>query len=251
MRNLIVAAVGLFGLVACAPAQAETCRAVEHETAFYTVCSVSVDSDIRVFHSDGDGNLYGQFDALAADLEAQGLELVFAMNAGMYHSDRTPVGLYIEDAEQRAPIVLGPGPGNFGMVPNGVFSVAPDGGAAVWESETFAETAPPVAFATQSGPMLVVGGEIHPRFNPEGTSKKRRNGVGITADGKTVHFAISDVPVNFHSFARLFRDELGTPNALFLDGGVASKVYAPELERDEKGLDMGPMVGVVRQAAPQ
>jgi len=249
MRN--AAATSLFSLLACAPAKAETCRAVEFETAFYTVCSVSLDADIRLFHSDGDGNLHGQFDALAADLEAQGLELVFAMNAGMYHEDRAPVGLYVEAGEERARIVLGPGPGNFGMVPNGVFSIAPDGGAAVWESETFAETAPPVAYATQSGPMLVVDGDIHPRFNPEGTSKKRRNGVGITADGKTVHFVISDVPVNFHGFARLFRDELGTPNALFLDGGVASKIYAPELERNEKGLEMGPMVGVVRRAARQ
>ena len=250
MRDLLAAA-SLFGLVSCAPAQAETCRAVEFETASYTVCSVSVDADIRLFHRDRDGNLYGQFDALAADLEAQGLELVFAMNAGMYHSDRAPVGLYVEAGEERATIVLGPGPGNFGMVPNGVFSIAPDGGAAVWESETFAGTAPPVAYATQSGPMLVVDGAIHPRFNADGTSKKRRNGVGISADGKTVHFVISDVPENFHSFARLFSDQLGTPNALFLDGGVASKIYAPELERNEKGLDMGPVVGVVRHAVPQ
>jgi len=232
-------------LVACARAEPAPCRQVTFETAFYTVCSVPADADIRLFHSDGEGELYGQFDALAVELEAQGLGLVFAMNAGMYHADRAPVGLYVEAGERLAPIVLGPGPGNFGMVPNGVFSVAPQGGAAVWESESFAETAPPVAYATQSGPMLVVGGEIHPRFNPEGTSRKRRNGVGITADGATVHFVISDVPVNFHSFARLFRDELGTPNALFLDGGVAPKLYAPALERNEKGLDMGPIVGVV------
>ncbi|MFN3314813.1 MAG: phosphodiester glycosidase family protein, partial [Hyphomonas sp.] len=83
-------------------------------------------------------------------------------------------------------------------------------------------------------------------LNPDGTSLRRRNGVGVSADGRQVHFVISEVPVNFHSFARLFRDGLGTPNALYLDGAV-SKVYVPSLERNETGLDMGPIVGVVRE----
>ena len=60
-----------------------------------------------------------------------------------------------------------------------------------------------------------------------------------------MYFAISDVPVNFHSFATLFRDELGAPNALFLDGFI-SKLYAPGIGRNETGLDMGPIIGVAR-----
>lgn len=82
-------------------------------------------------------------------------------------------------------------------------------------------------------------------LNPDGTSVRRRNGVGVSADGHRVVFVISDAAVNFHTFARLFRDELDVPNALYLDGAV-SKVYAPSLERNESGLDMGPIVGVVR-----
>jgi uncharacterized protein YigE (DUF2233 family) len=54
--------------------------------------------------------------------------------------------------------------------------------------------------------------------------------------------------VNFHGFARLFRDGLGTPNALYLDG-VVSRLYAPEIQRDEPGLDLGPIVAVV--SAPE
>jgi uncharacterized protein YigE (DUF2233 family) len=95
--------------------------------------------------------------------------------------------------------------------------------------------------------MLVIDGQLHPELNPDGTSLRRRNGVGVSADGEEVFFVISDAPVNFHSFARLFRDELHTPNALYLDGAV-SKVYVPALERNEAGLDMGPIVGVVRRS---
>ena len=94
----------------------------------------------------------------------------------------------------------------------------------------------------------VLDGQLHPDFNADGPSRKRRNGVGLSADGRHVYFAISDAPVNFHSFARLFRDHLGTPNALYLDG-VVSRLYAPDLQRDESGLDMGPIVAVVESRA--
>jgi uncharacterized protein YigE (DUF2233 family) len=36
-----------------------------------------------------------------------------------------------------------------------------------------------------------------------------------------VVFAVSEAPVNFHGFARLFRDELGCRDALFLDGTIS------------------------------
>jgi uncharacterized protein YigE (DUF2233 family) len=168
------------------------------------------------------------------------------VHAGIHREDRRPVGHYVEEGEAEMGLVTNAGPGNFGMLPNGVFWIG-EGEAGVTETlayaERFEETPP--RFATQSGPMLVVGGALHPALNPDGTSLRRRNGVGLSADGGTVYFVISDAPVNFHSFARLFRDELGTPDALYLDGAV-SKVYAPALERNEAGLDMGPIVGVVR-----
>ncbi len=99
-------------------------------------------------------------------------------------------------------------------------------------------------YATQSGPMLVIDGAIHPVFNPDSLSRKRRNGVGLSEDGRRISFAISDIPVTFHAFATLFRDELQTKNALFLDGSV-SKIYTSEVARNEQGLDMGPIVAVM------
>ena len=97
--------------------------------------------------------------------------------------------------------------------------------------------------------MLVVDGRIHPKIKPNGASEKIRNGVGACNRGAIV-FAISDEPVNFDAFARLFRDGLSCQNALFLDGSVSS-LYAPELDRDDELGPIGPIVGVVRPEAAE
>jgi uncharacterized protein YigE (DUF2233 family) len=166
------------------------------------------------------------------------------MNAGMYHADRAPVGLYIENGVELAPIITTDGPGNFGLLPNGVFCIGD--AFAVIEARRFAANPPACRHATQSGPMLVIDGALHPRFLPDSDSFNIRNGVGVRADGTAV-FAISGARVNFHTFARLFRDALGTPNALFLDGSI-SRLYAPALDRDDAGFPMGPIVGLVTVA---
>ena len=134
------------------------------------------------------------------------------------------------------------GPGNFGLLPNGVFCVADR--FAVIESRAFAAAPPQCRFATQSGPMLVIDGALHPRFLPESDSTYIRNGVGISADGDTAWFVISDKAVNFHRFARFFRDALGAPNALYLDGSV-SRLVVPGEGRADFGLPMGPIIGLV------
>lgn len=234
-------------LPACSQENEGPCQTRNFENLPYLVCTFEAgEDDIRLFLRDETGAPFGQFDRLANHVASKGGSLVFAMNAGMYHDDRRPVGLYVEEGEAEMGLVRSAGPGNFGMLPNGVFWID-DGRAGVMETLAYDEAFKddPPRFATQSGPMLVIDGALHPVLNPDGTSVRRRNGVGVSADGHTVYFVISEVPVNFHSFARLFRDELGTPNALYLDGAV-SKVYVPALERSETGLDMGPIVGVVR-----
>ena len=91
--------------------------------------------------------------------------------------------------------------------------------------------------------MLVIDGELHPRFLVDATSRYIRNGVGTSADGTTAYFAISNLPVTFNQFGRLFRDVLGTPNALYFDGSV-SRLHAPALERSDFGRTLGPIVAV-------
>ena len=130
-----------------------------------------------------------------------------------------------------------------GLLPNGVFCIG-ETTARVVETLAFKTEAPDCAYATQSGPMLVIDGNLHPRFLPEGTSRLIRNGVGASADGSEAVFVMSDTPVNFHLFASFFSDYLGLPQALYLDGRI-SRLYAPSLGRADIGFRMGPMVGVL------
>lgn len=217
------------------------CRDMAFEGASYTICEVTAADDLRLFHTGPDG-VFGSFAAVDQALEPQGLRLDFAMNAGMYHRDLAPVGLYVEDGVQVAPLVTRAGPGNFGLVPNGVFCVGDT--LRVIETLAFKAGKPACRYATQSGPMLVIGGKLHPKFLVDSDSLNIRNGVGVTADGSRAVFAISNEEVNFYSFARLFRDGLGLPDALYFDGSI-SRLYDHDSGRHDAGFPMGPLVGVV------
>jgi uncharacterized protein YigE (DUF2233 family) len=217
------------------------CTSTVFDGTPYTLCEVAIGDDLRLFHTGPDGIL-GSFNAVDAVLEPQGLRLDFAMNAGMYAPDRSPLGLYVEDGAAQTPLVTRDGPGNFGLLPNGVFCWG--NSFAVIETRTFAANPPACRYATQSGPMLVIDGDLHPRFLPGSTSRYIRNGVGVSADGSRAVFAISDRAVTFHAFARLFRDGLTLPNALYLDGSI-SRLHAPGIGRSDIGFPMGPIVGLV------
>ncbi|RYH03916.1 hypothetical protein EU805_00670 [Salipiger sp. IMCC34102] len=219
------------------PAWAVSCETVRFDGAAFTACAVdAAREDLRLFHRDDSGEILGAFAQIPH-------ELTFAMNAGMYHDDRRAVGLYIEDGEETAPLVTSDGPGNFGLLPNGLLCLADDS-ARVIETLAYAAEQPACRDASQSGPMLVIDGELHPRFLEDSDSLNIRNGVGTSADGARAVFVIADEPVNFHHFARFFRDYLELPDALYFDGRV-SRMFAPELGRNDFGLPMGPMVGVV------
>ncbi len=237
----------LAGLLACGlsgAGQAAECFSQTHQANDYTVCKVDpAQEELRLFRAQPDGQVLGSFNRVNDLLAPDGHALGFAMNAGMYHRDRAPVGLYIEDGQEQARIVSRAGPGNFGLLPNGVFCVTDSGGAQVIETLAYVADPPACRHATQSGPMLVIDGALHPRFLKDGTSRYIRNGVGVRADGQ-VFFAISDQPVTFYEFGGLFRDVLNTPNALYFDGNV-SRLYAPQVGRDDAGFPMGPIIGTV------
>ncbi|SCX76746.1 Uncharacterized protein YigE, DUF2233 family [Rhizobium sp. NFACC06-2] len=224
--------------------QADFCRIMDHAGGRYTVCSFDpAKSTIRIYDRDHvSGQGYGSFAALSSALWRQHMFSVFAMNGGMYHSDYSPVGLFIENGIERSPISTGGGWGNFHLLPNGVFYLK-GAAAGVLETQAYLAADSTPDFATQSGPMLVIDGKLHPRFLPDSDSLKRRNGVGVSRDGM-VHFAISENTVRFYDFATLFRDVLHAPNALYLDGTISS-VDIPAMKRRDSLFLMGPIIAVV------
>ena len=246
---------GVFALIQCLPqiAGAVTCRDLSFEDAGYTVCDVQAGEDLQLFWQGPEGP-FADFTALTDYLETQGETLTFAMNAGMFDEDLAPVGLYIQAGTQLKKIVTRDGPGNFGLLPNGVFctALAGDSGPTfrILESRAFAADPPACWMATQSGPMLVLDGALHPLFRNASDSLNYRNGVGVSEDGSTASFVISNDAVNFHAFARLVRDVLGLRQALFLDGSI-SRLYAPQLDRNDIGFAVGPIIGVLEKMAAE
>ncbi|MCX8155306.1 MAG: phosphodiester glycosidase family protein [Verrucomicrobiae bacterium] len=157
-------------------------------------------------------------------------ELKFAINAGIFSRDLTPLGLHVEGGRQLRPLNLKSlegGQYNFYLKPNGVFFLHPDTGPRVMASEEFARLAPPVHLACQSGPLLLTNGVFHPAFRPASTNFFLRSGVGVSRRGEVV-FALSLHRLRFYDFARLFREKLECDEALYLDGEICA-VYLPEL----------------------
>ncbi len=229
-------------LVLSCPAQAVEFGESQVDGKRITFCRVNVRKErLQVFLRDEAGQPLRRFDPLVTLLQRNGRNLVFAMNAGMFHPGFAPVGLCVGDRQTLAPLNLAPGIGNFFLKPNGVFCVSPSG-ARVMESSGYARCKEQATLATQSGPLLVSAGKVHPAFHPESTSRLFRNGVGVP-NPDTAIFAISEDQINLYEFAVFFRDSLHCPDALFLDGSVSS-LYAPALKRNDFHMDLGPMIGV-------
>ncbi len=229
----------ILALVAPAAAQAG-CENIAYESNRYTLCTVNLsEQKAELFLRDENGSVYGDFSRLPPQVS-------IAMNGGMYHADRRPVGHYIENGEEVMRVVPNAGPGNFGLLPNGVLCLN-SASAEIYETLSYVSAAPTCDHATQSGPMLVIDGELHPRFLEDSTSRKRRNGVGVSEDGETLFLAITSNAVTFHEFGSLFRDYLGVRNALFLDGSI-SRLYDRENRRSDGGALMGPILAISDRA---
>ena len=218
--------------LAAAPARAEP---------RYTVVKIDLRKDrLELFLRDDAGVEFKRFDRLEAWLAAHNRQLLFAVNAGMYHADFSPVGLLVQDGREVSPLNLSAGTGNFFLKPNGVFLVSGTQPRVV-ESSEYPALSSGVRLATQSGPLLLRRGVVHPAFIPDSDSRKIRNGVGVS--GHTALFVISEDPVNFYEFALYFRDVLHCRDALYLDGTV-SALHSLALRRSDFVRDLGPILGV-------
>jgi len=238
----------LFGLVlvaACSKGAARPeappsfCAEQRFEGSGFTVCD-NKRGELLLFAAGKPDAPLRSFAEVARRVDPK--RVAFAMNAGMFDKSGRPIGLAAHDGSESHKINLRDGRGNFHLKPNGVFMVTCGGRPAIFPSDAIPEFRCAPRLATQSGPMLVIAGKLHPKFDADGTSRLIRNGVGIVSANEVV-FAISDDPVSFYEFASLFRDKLRCAEALYFDGNVSS-LFAPTLGRNDQHVPVGPIVAV-------
>jgi prepilin-type processing-associated H-X9-DG protein len=225
-----------------APEPASFCQQQLFDDSRFTVCSAR-GGRIELVAAARDQQPVRRFDEYEASLGRRAPSVAFAMNAGMFDENGRPIGLAIVDGREVHAVNRRKGGGNFHLMPNGVFQVAVDGTASIVTTEAWRPSGR-IRIATQSGPMLVIDGKLHPAFDPDGSSRYIRNGVGIGPDGEAL-FVISQDPVSFGKFGRFFRDRLNSRNALFLDGSV-SALWDPPSHRRDATVPLGPMVVVFK-----
>lgn len=196
--------------------------------------------DLKLYWKGDSNTNFGSIQNLIQWLDKHNRKLVFAMNAGMYKPDASPQGLYIESKKTLSPLDTSAGNGNFYLKPNGVFYLTANNTAAICSTVDFKDR-DDIKYATQSGPMLVINGQIHPSFKEGSTNVNIRNGVGVLANGEVV-FAMSKSPINFYNFAAYFKN-MGCKNALYLDGFV-SRTYLPQKNWLQTDGNFGVIVGV-------
>lgn len=216
---------------------------VEIEGIPYDVYLVKVDnSDIRVYRNNANGIPLMNISNLKQEVELQGRQLWFATNGGIFHPNLNPVGLLVVDGKTLSPLNTQEGTGNFFLKPNGVFYVTNSGKAGIIQSEDYPRIASEVAYATQSGPLLVQYGSMLNNFTPNSQTRFIRSGVGMINDN-TLVFLISKTPVNFYQFAAAFAQHFSCFNALYLDGAI-SKMYLPTMQRYELDGSFGVLIGI-------
>lgn len=205
------------------------------------------EDNIRFFWKDKSGKIYGSIKNLYYDLEKNNIDLIFAMNGGIFTTGRRPEGLYVENKEELVEINKEESKyGNFYMQPNGIFLIDKDKNAAIirtTEYSKYESEASEVLYAMQSGPMLLIDGKINDKFKKKSDNKYVRNGVGII-DNKKIVFAISNDRINFYDFATLFKI-FGCKNALYLDGATSSTLFI-NFNHYDNSKEIGTIIGIVK-----
>jgi uncharacterized protein YigE (DUF2233 family) len=229
MKNILVSILTIISIDICA----------QEKITSYVVKNKQ---HIKLYYKNESGEKFTTIENLKNQLSSKKQQLVFAMNGGMFTPEFSPVGLYIDNYRQIKSLSKARGGGNFGLKPNGVFYITSDNKAAICKTEDFHNNGK-IKYATQSGPMLVINGQIHPAFKRGSSNVNIRNGVGILPDGNVL-FAITKEEVNFYDFAMFFKQK-GCKNALFLDGSI-SEMYCPEVNMNQTSGWFGVIIGVTK-----
>ena len=223
--------------------QGETEKNIEEEYPEILYYEVNPQEGRLHFYSNDElGNYFENHKNLKEWLDHKNKKLIFGMNGGMYLKDLSPQGLYIENGITKKNINrTKKGYGNFYLQPNGIFYITTENNAAVLRTEDY-QNVKNVKYATQSGPMLLIEGKIHPKFRTHSENIHIRNGVGVLPNGNIL-FAMSKEKVNFYRLASFFKDNK-CRNALYLDGFV-SRTYLPSKNWTQEDGLYGIIIGEV------
>jgi uncharacterized protein YigE (DUF2233 family) len=232
----------LFGLTAAVGFTSFLPRQIPADDKILSYVIDPKSQDLKLYWKDDSSKIFRSILNLKTWLDKKNKKLVFAMNGGMYQQDNSPQGLFIQENKTVRPLNTSSGNGNFHLKPNGVFYITTNKQAVVCKTTDFSNDGK-IMYATQSGPMLVINGEIHPAFKQGSVNLNIRNGVGILPGNKVV-FAVSKEEINFYDFASYFKS-LGCKNALYLDGFV-SRTYLPEKNWVQTDGNFGVIIGVTR-----
>ena len=195
--------------------------------------------NLEFFWKNKNDSIIKTFENLKTELKKENKSLVFAMNGGMFNKQFSPQGLYVEKSKMLSKLdTIKKGYGNFYLQPNGVFSISKNSLPNISTTNDFKINSN-INYATQSGPMLLIDGEIHPKFSNHSSNLNIRNGVGILPNGNVL-FAMSKTKISFYDFATYFKQR-GCKNALYLDGFV-SKTYLPSKNQEQLGGDFGVII---------
>ena len=198
--------------------------------------------DLKLYWKDDKGQNFKSLGALKMWIEKKHRVLEFAMNGGMYKQDNSPQGLFIEKGIQIKGTDTSSGNGNFYLKPNGIFYITKNRKAGIIDTKKIIGL-DTLLYATQSGPLLIIDGNIHPAFIEGSKNLNIRNGVGILPDNKII-FAMSKTEINFYDFANYFK-KLGCKNALYLDG-LVSRTYLPKENWKQTDGNFGVIIGVTK-----
>ncbi len=199
---------------------------------------------LELMDTDDSGKRFRNAKGLEAWGRSRNLRLIFATNAGIFSPELKPLGLFIKEGKLVVPMNRADGRGNFYLKPSGVFFIDTKRADVVATTKYY--TSPTVRIASQSGPLLLNDGKMHPEFRKDSENLTTRSGVGVASDTDVV-FAISEGPINFYDFASFFEKSLDCKSALYLDGAI-SKMYLPELDMLEREGDFAAMFAVFEKA---
>lgn len=225
----------LLTLIGCAATtHLRSAEQIEHQGGLYHVHRIDRHdlAKLELRWLGQDGRPLGSFEGLRKELASQNKAIGFATNAGIYEQGPKPCGLTVSQGKELVPLNLNAGEGNFYLRPNGIFFVDDAGAAGVMESAEFAQSRLKLRLATQSGPLLLRKGVIHPAFNVDSPNRRQRSAVGVRKTDGQVMFVLSDREdrsrgrVTFHQLAQFFL-HLGCDDALFLDGDISEMVVDP------------------------